>query len=69
MEFIISLKEMKEKKINVIVTGLSGGSYGMQILKALKLSKQPYNLIGTNNTKKSYGASKERICCFCWRWN
>lgn len=48
---------MKPNRINVLITGLGGGSHGMQILKALKFSNLPYYFIGTDITKLSYGLS------------
>jgi len=45
-------------RINVLITGLGGGGHGMQILKALKLSRLPYYFIGTDITQLSYGFSQ-----------
>ena len=46
---------MSEKKINVLITGLSGGGHGVEILKALKMSNLNLRIVGTNNTKNSFG--------------
>ncbi|MCK4810515.1 MAG: ATP-grasp domain-containing protein [Candidatus Omnitrophica bacterium] len=46
-----------QSNIVVLITGLGGGSHGMQILKALKLSDLPYYFIGADVTKASYGLS------------
>ena len=43
------------KNINVIVTGVSGGGVGAQIVKALKLSSLDLNIITTNVNKNSKG--------------
>ena len=45
----------QRKKINVAITGLGGGGYGMEILKALKLSSLPYRFVGMDITRMSYG--------------
>lgn len=45
------------KKINILITGLGGGSYGFELLKALKLSELPYYFVGTDITPLSYGLS------------
>lgn len=41
--------------MNVLVTGIGGGSHGEQILKALKLSSLPLNIIGADMTPISRG--------------
>jgi len=46
---------MSRSPINVMITGLGGGSHGMQILKALRLSSLPLRLIGTDITTNSFG--------------
>ena len=43
------------KKINALVTGVSGGVVGRQILKALKLSSLKLNIIGVDANKNSLG--------------
>lgn len=48
---------MNSKRINILITGLGGGSHGVEILKALKLSNLPYYFIGTDINKFSYGFS------------
>ena len=46
---------MELDRISVLITGLGGGSHGMQIMKALKLSDLPYYFVGTDLSKKSFG--------------
>lgn len=46
---------MSRRPINVMITGIGGGSHGMQILKALLLSDLDYHLIGTDTTPFSFG--------------
>ena len=41
--------------INVLVTGIGGGGVGEQLIKALKLSKHKYGIIGTDITNISKG--------------
>jgi carbamoyl-phosphate synthase large subunit len=48
---------MNNKLIRVLVTGLSGGTPGLQIVKSLRKSKLELYLVGANITKKSFGAS------------
>lgn len=47
-----------KKTINVLVTGVGGGSVGSQILKSLQASKYSYKIIGTDITKNSFGLKK-----------
>ena len=42
-------------KINVFVTGVGGGGHGEQILKALKMAKTSYNIIGGDISPYSKG--------------
>ncbi|MEP6927687.1 MAG: ATP-grasp domain-containing protein [Ginsengibacter sp.] len=44
--------------ISVLVTGIGGSGIGSQILKALKLSALPLNLIGTDTTNISTGVQE-----------
>lgn len=46
---------MSSRKINVLVTGVGGGGVGEQILKALKMGKLKYRIIGTDVTPTSKG--------------
>jgi carbamoyl-phosphate synthase large subunit len=48
---------MENKRIKIMVTGLSGGTPGLQIVKALKKSTLDFYLVGANITDKSFGAS------------
>lgn len=41
----------------VVVTGVGGGGFGEQILKALRLAETPYEIIGTDTTSLSKGFS------------
>ncbi|HLG71804.1 MAG TPA: ATP-grasp domain-containing protein [Chloroflexota bacterium] len=38
-----------------MVTGVGGGGHGMQIVKALRLGRQPYRIIGTDLSPVSFG--------------
>lgn len=50
-------------KINVLVTGIGGGSHGEQIIKALRLAKNlDLNIIGTDITE--YTSGKELVDVF-----
>jgi len=42
-------------KISVLVTGIGGGGHGEQIVKALRLGKLSYNIIGTDVTSYCSG--------------
>lgn len=48
---------MARDDIRVLVTGLGGGSHGMQVVKALRLASQNYVITGTDIKKTSYGIS------------
>ncbi len=48
---------MGDDKITVMITGLGGGGFGMQILKALRLSSLNYHIIGADITSESFGLS------------
>lgn len=41
--------------IPVLITGLGGGGFGMETLKALRLSELPYFFIGADITRMSFG--------------
>lgn len=41
--------------INVLITGVGGGGYGHQVLKALRMAKTPYNIVGTDVSPISMG--------------
>lgn len=43
------------EEITVIVTGVGGGSHGCQVMKALRLSSNPYRIIGTDMSPMSQG--------------
>jgi carbamoyl-phosphate synthase large subunit len=45
----------KNERINVLVTGVGGGGFGRQILKALKMASIPYTIIGTDISPLSIG--------------
>ncbi|BCS54642.1 ATP-grasp domain-containing protein [Geobacter sp. SVR] len=52
------------KKINILVTGIGGGGVGEQVLKALRLAKNPdYTIIGTDITE--YSAGHRFVDIFC----
>src|SRR4030042_4325953 len=42
-------------KIPVVVTGVGGGGYGRQVMKALRLASAPYKIIATDMSPVSYG--------------
>lgn len=42
-------------KVTVLITAVGGGGFGKQVLKALRLSKTPYKIIGADITPFSYG--------------
>jgi len=46
------------KKISVLIAGVGGGSVGLEILKALRLSKLPYEIIGCDMMKHNIGFVK-----------
>jgi len=46
---------MRKNKIRVLITGVGGGSHGMEIMKALRLSKIPYYICGTDMSEQSFG--------------
>lgn len=41
--------------INVLITGVGGGGYGRQVLKALRMAKTPYTIVGTDVSPVSMG--------------
>jgi len=43
------------KPISILVTGLSGGAYGEQILKALRMAKTDYKVVGGDMSQFSKG--------------
>lgn len=47
--------------ITVMVTGVGGGGHGEQILKALRLAKKEYSIIGTDLSKNSLGLLKADV--------
>jgi len=48
----------KNKPIPILVTGLGAATVGTQILKALRIAKTPYRIIGTDMSKESTGLQK-----------
>lgn len=42
-------------RINLLITGVGGGGHGEQVLKALKMAKTPYTIIGTDMSPISMG--------------
>ena len=46
------------KQIPVMVTGIGGGGHGAEILKALRLAKTPYEIIGCDMSKYSKGLTE-----------
>ena len=44
--------------IRVLIAGVGGGSFGLEILKALRLSELPYEIIGCDMTKQNLGFVK-----------
>ncbi len=51
----ISLKHKTPSKIRILVTGVGGGGIGSQILKALRMSKNDYCIVGADVTPISKG--------------
>jgi carbamoyl-phosphate synthase large subunit len=49
------------KKIPVMVTGVGGGGHGEQILKALRIAKTPYFIVGGDMNSFSLGLAKVDI--------
>jgi len=43
------------KKISVVVTGVGGGGYGRQVMKALRLANTRYKIVATDMSPISYG--------------
>jgi len=48
----------KNKPIPILVTGLGAAAVGTQIMKALRIAKTPYRIIGTDMSKESTGLQK-----------
>jgi len=48
----------KNKPISILVTGVGAATVGSQIVKALRLSKTPYKIVGTDMFKRSTGLQK-----------
>ena len=46
------------ERIRVLIAGVGGGSYGLEILKALRLSDLPYAIIGCDMTKPNMGFTR-----------
>jgi len=46
------------EKINVLIAGVGGGSHGLEILKALRVSDIKYNICGTDMSPYSLGLYK-----------
>ena len=49
---------MRKNKIRVLITGVGGGSHGLEIMKALRLSKLPYYICGVDMSEQSLGLFK-----------
>jgi len=46
---------MSKERIRIMVTSVGGGGIGMEAIKALRLSKKNYFILGTDMSDKSYG--------------
>lgn len=46
---------VNSRRINVLITGVGGGGFGRQILKALKMAETPYTIVGTDMSPISMG--------------
>ncbi len=46
---------MSNERVRVMVTSVGGGGFGMETIKALRLSKKNYFIIGADMSDKSYG--------------
>src|SRR5208282_5917093 len=44
-----------KKRVNVLIAGVGGGGYGVEIMKALRLSSAPYFIIGCDMSGISFG--------------
>ena len=53
----------KMEKINVLITGVGGGGVGEQTLKALRLAKNKYNIVGGDMLKTSKGLIQVDFPC------
>jgi len=49
--------------VNVIITGVSGGSIGNELIKALRLAKAPYHIIGADMKPDSIGLYQADESC------
>lgn len=49
------MSESKRDRVAVVVTGVGGGGFGEQLLKALRLADRPYEIIGTDTSQLSCG--------------
>lgn len=49
---------MRKDKIRVLITGVGGGSHGLEIMKALRLSDISYYICGSDMSKQSLGLFK-----------
>jgi carbamoyl-phosphate synthase large subunit len=49
---------MIKDKIRVLIVGVGGGGVGLEIMKALRLSKIPYYICGTDMSEQSFGLFK-----------
>ena len=49
---------MTKNKINVLIAGVGGGSHGLEIMKALRLSDLPYYICGVDMSQQSLGLFK-----------
>ncbi len=49
---------MVNNRIRVLIAGVGGGSHGMEIMKALRLSDIPYDICGTDMSRQSLGLFK-----------
>ena len=49
---------MTSNRVRVLITGVGGGSHGLEIMKALRLSELSYYICGTDMSKQSMGLFK-----------
>ncbi len=56
---------MAEDMVPVLLTGVGGGGHGEQILKALRLGKLKYRVVGTDVSEISAGQPRSTSlrCC------
>lgn len=52
------METMVKNRVKVLITGVGGGGFGLEIMKALRLSEIPYYICGADMSKQSLGLLK-----------